>query len=347
MAIQIPPSAYARSSLNSSSPAARTEAPAADNSAVGKVAGIVRSEPQSAEKTAANILNFVQRGLQQLQAQGGDSERLQQRLDAAREGIEKGYRQAQDMLDGMGMLDDELKSQIAAGRELVDAGLDALAEDPSAELFAPAEQAVSSSAQLSVSNQMSLQVVTRDGDRVRVSFAQSSSAQASVGDNRLSLRSSAELGFQMSVEGQLSDEERSALDTLFADVYSLSEQFFAGDLGGALEQAMSLGFDGQQLASMSLDLRQQASVARQAFYPAQKPELPEPLQAVQAPLAAYSEAYEQALQRANPLAEPQQSLRDMMSALLPEESRMPIWQSFSDGLDQALAQRDLASDALS
>merc|ERR1712000_498847 len=42
---------------------------------------------QSAEETAANILSHVQRGLQQLKAGGADAERLQQRLDAAREGI--------------------------------------------------------------------------------------------------------------------------------------------------------------------------------------------------------------------------------------------------------------------
>lgn len=345
MAIQIPPSSYQRSSnpFASSSPAQSSPDAKASDSAK-QVAGIVRTQPQSAERTAANILNFVQRGLQQLQSQGADDQRIQQRLEAARQGIEKGYKQGQEMLDGMGMLDEALQGQITAGRELVDQGLEKLAADPSAQLFEQSSEVEYSAAALSVSNQMSLEVVTRDGDRVQVSFAQSSSAAANLSGNRLSLSSSADLGYQMTVIGQLSQQETQALDSLFADVYALSEQFFKGDLGGALEQAMNLGFDGQQLASMSLDLRQQASVSRQAFYPRAQPQLPTAdLQALQAPLAAYSEAYEQALERAQPLAEPQKTLRDMMAALLPEESRMPVWQAFSDGLDQALANMNTSS----
>ena len=123
MAIQIPPSSYQRSSnpFASSSPAQSSPDAKASDSAK-QVAGIVRTQPQSAERTAANILNFVQRGLQQLQSQGADDQRFQQRLEAARQGIEKGYKQAQEMLDGMGMLDEALQGQITAGRELVDQG---------------------------------------------------------------------------------------------------------------------------------------------------------------------------------------------------------------------------------
>jgi hypothetical protein len=345
MAIQIPPSAYARPTPNTAQNTANngrlsgSNAPAAESQ---RVAGMVRSEPQSADKTAANILNFVQRGLQQLQAQGASDERIQQRLEAARSGIEKGYQQAQEMLDGMGLLDDELKQQIGAGRSLVDQGLEQLADNPNAQLIQSAP--VQERAALSVSNQMSLEVMTREGDRVTVSFSQSSAASASRSSSGISMSSSAELGYQMTVEGSLSGAEKDALDALFADVNSLSEQFFAGDLGGAIEQAMQLGFDGQQLASLSLDLRQQASVSKQSLYPMAKPQMPtQALEGLQAPLAAYSEAYEQALAKANPLAEPAQTMRDMMSALLPEESRMPVWQAFSEGLDQALIDRQATS----
>src|SRR5690606_9913392 len=89
--------------------------------------GVVRSsERQSPEETARNILNHVQRGLNQLRVQGADPQRLEQRLQAARDGIEKGYAEATDMLKGMGLLDDDMKEQIAAGRSLIDDGLDTL-----------------------------------------------------------------------------------------------------------------------------------------------------------------------------------------------------------------------------
>ena len=88
---------------------------------------VVQGPKQSAQDTAANILAHVTAGIESLRDQGAGEERIQQRIDAARSGISKGYADAEDMLDSMGLLDDEMKAQITASRKLVDDGLDALA----------------------------------------------------------------------------------------------------------------------------------------------------------------------------------------------------------------------------
>jgi hypothetical protein len=73
------------------------------------------------------MLDHVQRGLDQLRARGADDGRIAQRLEAAKEGIAKGYDQAEQQLKDMGLLNDELKAEIDQGRELINQGLDQMA----------------------------------------------------------------------------------------------------------------------------------------------------------------------------------------------------------------------------
>jgi hypothetical protein len=62
--------------------------------------------------------------------------------------------------------------------------------------------------------------------------------------------------WQIEVEGELDAGEREALGKLLGQVEELSSSFFSGDLAGAFDQAMALRMDGQQLASISLNLTQ-------------------------------------------------------------------------------------------
>lgn len=299
------------------------------------------TEKQSPQDTARTILKHVENGLNQLRAQGAVPERLEQRLQAARDGIEKGYSQATDMLKGMGLLDDELKGEIAAGRQLVEDGLNQLAErirDPESAVVLPSR--IDS---LKVANQMSLQVLTREGDRVTVSFSQSEQASSSVQGDSVLQQFSAQRSWNMEVTGSLSEAEKSALTGLFDDVQSLSERFFAGDLGAALEGAMKLNIDGSQLASMSLNLMQQATVTSTRAYSQWQPQLPTPeLENLKAPLASYVDSYMRALEKASPLADAPATLNDLVRELLPEESRMPVWQWFHDGINKLLEARQPA-----
>ena len=83
---------------------------------------------QSPEKTAVNILRHVTRSVEMMIEKGASEEEVQSRLDAAREGIAKGFADAKDMIEGMGKLTVELEAQIDKSFELVVEGLGQLEE---------------------------------------------------------------------------------------------------------------------------------------------------------------------------------------------------------------------------
>lgn len=297
--------------------------------------GVIQvADKQSPESTARNILKHVQNGLNSLRSQGASSERIEQRWQAAQEGIEKGYKEATEMLKGLGLLNDELKQEVNDGRKLVDDGMEALLKN----IRNPAEAKLPSmQSSLKMANQFSLSVMTREGDKVTVNFAQSSAQQS--GDGNFLLE--AQQSWSMEVQGNLSSAEQKALSGLFKDVQSLSERFFAGDIGNALEQAMNLGFDGSQLASLSLNLTQQMSISTTSPYSQVREQLPTPeLEGLKAPLASYVDSYAKALKQASALPNVPQTIHDLVEKMFPNENRMSVWQSFHEGLNQLLTAQD-------
>lgn len=333
MAIQVNPNQFLHGLAPKSAQNKMPEASKALTQSLSKaIPGLKIGEKQSPEATAKNILGFVKNGLSSLASQGASSERLQQRLDAAKEGIEKGYKEAVEILKGLGLYDEQLKGEVEEGRKLVDSGLESLANN--LDKLANKQPVSTRSVAVNAANSMTLEVLTREGDRVTVSFAQ----QKSMSQSSDSFSASAAQGWSMEVQGHLSEAEQSALATLFDDVQSLSEKFFAGDIGSALESAMNLGYDGQQLASLSLQLTQRTSFSATSPYSAVQEQLPTPeLESLKAPLASYVDSYMNALDKAKPLANPMQALQDMMQQLLPAEERMPVWESFHNGLNQLLS----------
>lgn len=305
--------------------------------------GVVKvGEKQSAEDTAKNILQFVQNGINQLKGQGASPERQEERLEAARNGIEKGYSEAIDMLKGFGLYDEKLEKEIADGRSLVNKGLEHMSNqihNPDAGNDVENISMPSRLSSLSVANQFSLEVMTGEGDKVTVSFAQSQSGSYANSEGGFSLSASASQNWSMEVQGHLNDDEKNALSALFDDVQSLSERFFAGDIGKALEQAMDIGYDAKQLASFSLNLLQRTSQTASGPYAQQMREAaPTPeLDSIKSPLASYVDSYLKALDKASvSLPKAPQTVQDLVERMLPTESRLPVWQSFHDGLNQLL-----------
>ncbi|NQD91688.1 DUF5610 domain-containing protein [Pseudomonas sp. CrR25] len=223
----------------------------------------------SPEKVASRVLGFIEQRLQSEAAAGADPAKLQGLLSQAREGVEKGFAEARKILDGMGVLQGKVATDIDATYQRIQDGLNDLDQR-----FAPAP-ATDNRAVAAYSERFSAQaetfelaVTTRDGDRLRISIAQASAnwsqtrvAAASNGSGSAVLASgqsgSLQIGaWQISVEGELDEDERAALGKLFGQVQELSSKFYAGDLAGAFDRAMALELDGEQLASMSLRLTQ-------------------------------------------------------------------------------------------
>ncbi|MCR4509821.1 DUF5610 domain-containing protein [Pseudomonas sp. 32.2.56] len=282
----------------------------------GALAG--KANDYTPEKVAGRILGFIEQRLQSEQAAGADPSKLQGLLDQARSGVEKGFAEARKILDGMGVLQGKVASDIDDTYQKIQDGFSALDKR-----FNPSSPASTGNVAVAAYSErfaakaetFEMQVTTRDGDRLRISIAQASAnwsrsaAAASSDDKTSSLVASSQSGslqigaWQVSVEGELDDEERGALEKLFSQVQDLSNKFYAGDLSGAFDRAMALEMDGEQLASMSLRLTQ--TTVRQATdaYSAVAQDGGQAASAVNSSLIDYAQGLLDALRSANQVAE--------------------------------------------
>lgn len=127
--------------------------------------------------------------------------------------------------------------------------------------------------------EFSFELTTKEGDKVTIKATSSEglaveAGRASRGNQSASAMNasySSSESFSLSIEGELNEEELSAINDLLGRVNDLAGQFFEGDLDSAFEQAMNLGYDAEQIGSFSLNLAQaeiqQVTQAYQTFEP--------------------------------------------------------------------------------
>lgn len=274
-------------------------------------------EAFSPDQVAERVLGFIERRLQGEAAAGAAPEKLQGLLDQAREGVEKGFAEARKILDGLGLLQGKVAEDIDSTYEKIQNGLNGLQGGlaPKAPATGSAAVAAYSERFAAQAETFEMQVTTRDGDRLRISIAQasaswsqSSMAAASNGSGSVLVASSQsgslQIGaWQVTVAGELDEEERAALEDLFGQVQELSSAFYAGDLGGAFERAMQLDMDGSQLASMSLRLTQTSVRQAADAYSAVAEQGGQAASAVNPALADYAQGLLEALRSADRLAD--------------------------------------------
>jgi hypothetical protein len=282
----------------------------------GALAG--KANDYTPEKVAGRILGFIEQRLQSEQAAGADSGKLQKLLDQARSGVEKGFAEARKILDGMGVLQGKVASDIDDTYKKIQDGFSNLDKrfNPDAALVEGSTNIAAYSERFAAQAEtFEMSVTTRDGDRLRISIAQASAnwsqsgVVASSNGNGSSVVASSQSGslqigaWQVSVEGELDDQERAALEKLFGQVQELSNKFYSGDLSGAFDRAMALEMDGAQLASMSLRLTQ--TTVRQATdaYSAVAQEGGQAASAVNSSLIDYAQGLLDALRSANQVVE--------------------------------------------
>lgn len=133
---------------------------------------------------AKNVLGFVTGYIKLAQSQGKDEKELQDLLGQARKGIDKGFGSARDELKGMSMLSEDLDKGIEKSYTLIQDELQKFEDElfgvapedgVEAESTEEAASAVSGSRQtqglgFSSSSQASLEITTKDGDRVSIRF---------------------------------------------------------------------------------------------------------------------------------------------------------------------------------
>jgi len=224
------------------------------------------------EKVAQTVMDFVGGRILAAKDGGASDDELKEMFEQGRAGANLGIDQALGDLKGMAMLDDDLNQGIEKSRGMINSSIDDLYE----QIF-PTEAAETANArnvnlesELYVSNSKSsdITITTTDGDTVSISFSelQESSTQERYqyaengkgSSESYSMMSSQyqEVNFSYSVNGELDDDEKAAIESLIKDVNTLQKDFFSGNIDQAFEKAQELGFDNEQIASFSLDLQE-------------------------------------------------------------------------------------------
>lgn len=307
--------------------AANAEKTINKNNGINNVVATERISPQQA---ADRILSHVTNGIEALRQSGASEQAINERLEQAKAGIEKGYAEAKEILEAMGLMTGELADSIKQGRELVDAGIAALEnkQKPESAENISAMQAE----QYSGSASMQLELRTQEGDVVNISFSQiqeyanSQYAAKHEGTSAYAAQMSAysETNWQFSVDGHLNEQELDALNKVVKDVQKLGAAFFSGDFASALEQASQLGVGSKQLASLSLNLKQtQQYTAVSGYQTDKKAALPEPLHDFAGRLAGFAEQMQDTFNDAKPLAEPNKLIKELTEKMWQQEPETP------------------------
>lgn len=234
-------------------------------------------QPPSAADVAGTMLGFVQQRLESEAANGADPERLANLLEQARAGIAKGYGEAREQIQALGLMTPTLAGEIDDGFNLIQSGLDKLSErflgQPApADSAAPARNA-GVQVESAASGAFRFEITTADGDKVsilmeesRYSAMQSKTATSADGKSQSLASVSASAGrYAFSVEGDLDANEREAIAGLVQQAQDVAGQFFRGDIQGAFESAQGLNLSGDELASFSLNLSSSRTVSTSAY----------------------------------------------------------------------------------
>ena len=322
---------------------------------VSAAEGYQAFEPLSAEKVANNILGFIERRLRLDQAEGATQEELQARLEAGLSGFKKGFAEAEEKLKALDLLSPDISADIGKTYTLVTEGIDKLREQllgtglPYAEP-AEATSPVDASSRLNAFTQLdaarardfSFELTTREGDRVKInasasqSFGMAYSAAVNGNNSSVALEGNyaASQSFSLEIEGELSDEELGAINALLGKVNNLAEDFYAGDLESAWNQALNLGFDQNQIGEYSLSLTQvEVQVVEAAYTVAgAQTSLPSSLIAAQ----GFMKSFLEALDLASIFPEPLELLEQIVDGVDSLYDDQQSHQRFSDFMAERL-----------
>ncbi|MEE2731592.1 MAG: DUF5610 domain-containing protein [Pseudomonadota bacterium] len=284
------PSSTAPVSTPSSTPS--TTPSTTSTATPGNVPAATDFSPQA---VADRVLGFIRERLESERANGASEEEIQALYQQAVKGVEQGLREAKGIIQEQGLFSGSVKDNFyatvtgladgleALGEELFGVDLETAAETavpiPETAVAAPATSAPglgyrSTEVAFQRDRSFDLEVITQDGDKVtlHVSSGQSGYANQYRLASEGALVESLEAGYTQydnvafSVEGELDEGELSALRDLFAQVNSVAETFYAGDVEMAFDQAMNVGMDSEELAAFAVDIQQSQAVAVRDTY---------------------------------------------------------------------------------
>jgi len=230
----------------------------------------------SPSKIAERISKFVAQGLQNARNDGRSEAEIQAKYDAAVEGVQKGFDEAREILDGLNFLTDDIAAGIDETEVKTFEALEAINPSNNTSGSLPVYHTQAAAVErYSSSETFSLDLTTQDGDTVKIVFANeqnSEQAFAYSGDGNgnysaiyeASQSQSSALSFQ--VQGDLDEDELEAISNLIGEVTEISNEFFNGDVQKAFEIASEFSLDKTELASMNLQLTRSQEYSAASSY---------------------------------------------------------------------------------
>lgn len=282
---------------------------AAPNSNASEQAGAATSKAQndfSPDKVAQRILSHIGNYMENLQQDGADKERLSSVLDTAKSAVAQGIADASEKLEALGWLTTGVQQGIDDTQSLLDEGFESLDQM----FLQEAEQVTGTSMSAQQSYQREdysqIQMTTQEGDVVSMNLyslqASAQGASMSSDENGTTFAryesSSQSFAFDFTVEGDLNEDERAAIQEMMQSVGQVSDLFYDGDVAGALQKGFDMGFDASQLASFSMSLSttqtMRSSQAVSAYGQGAAG-----MRSIQEPLANYRQALEETAEKAS------------------------------------------------
>ena len=212
------------------------------------------------------VMQQVGKRIDQARLSGASDDDLQSMFDAARSGVETGFKQAREQIDALNKLNEPLAEKIDAAEQGIYDGIDELEENtfnPQAEII-KANTVEYAKAYERTNNSFEFELTTQEGDVVKIqamsNYESYQEALSASGNGKERYASYSEQnnssGFNLLVKGDLNDDEMAAIESLMSQVNDLADEFYTGDLGTAFDMAMNLTSDADQIAQFSLDLKQ-------------------------------------------------------------------------------------------
>jgi uncharacterized protein DUF5610 len=316
------------------------------------------------EKIADRILNSVAQAFGQFKQNRPDADD-DAFFTQVTSGIEKGFDEAKDILQNLGVLQGQIAEDIDTTYDLTMDGLAQMQAD--APQTADTVMALQSMMTAS-SRSAQMQIETSDGDIVTIDFSQAMTSSRTAFEGQgagVSVSAYQEdyamsSGFNISIEGELDADEQKSVKKLMQQMHKVSNQFFNGNGKAALKHALKIGFDSEQIAGFSMDLSMQRSMQAVSAYQ----QTANPDQTVAPDLLAQAGDFfnqakamlvdaENALQS---LADPQQRFKDLFteigslvgqdSVTYEEETDAALLNELSQGISKDLFAQQVLEEAV-
>lgn len=217
------------------------------------------------EEVATNVMRFVGGVIRGAANSGADNSALESLFSQAREGVAKGIAMAQRDIGGL--MNNTIKDGIDNSRDLIDSRISSLEQEL---MGVPVENAMSLSMSAASEQTGNLRIKTKDGDELTMSFESAQAYALKVNelstlvnnDGNENQTNSSQTQYQyfeysgvsFSLQGELDQEEMTAIADLVDQVNELSESFFDGDIDKAFESALSMGYNEEELTGFALNL---------------------------------------------------------------------------------------------